>query len=145
MIFGKVSIESVIYSDGWRGYNGLVDVGYSKYFRVSHGDNEFAREGHCHIKEALNKLTMPMNRQAHHKYNQQVTIHLDLVEGLNQSFLNGIESFWSFTKRRLAKFNGVSVNFELHLKESEWRWEKQPDELASELWQLIRCISPDLI
>lgn len=33
--------------------------------------------------------------------------------------VNGIESFWSFTKRQLAKFNGVSVNFELHLKESE--------------------------
>ena len=52
--------------------------------------------------------------------------------------INGIESFWSFTKRRLAKFNGVSVNFELHLKESEWRWKKQPDELAKELWLLIR-------
>ena len=100
VILGKVSIESVIYSDGWRGYNGLVDVGYSKHFRVSHGDNEFARDGHCHI--------------------------------------NGIESFWSFTKRRLAKFNGVSVNFALHLKESEWRWKKQPDELANELWQIIR-------
>jgi len=82
VILGKVSTESVIYSDGWRGYNGLVDVGYSKHFRVSHGDNEFARDGHCHI--------------------------------------NGIKSFWSFTKRRLAKFNGVSVSFELHLKESEW-------------------------
>ena len=23
-------MESVIYSDGWRGYNGLVDVGYSR-------------------------------------------------------------------------------------------------------------------
>ncbi len=30
--------------------------------------------------------------------------------------INGIESFWSFTKRRLAKFNGVTANFELHLK-----------------------------
>lgn len=27
--------------------------------------------------------------------------------------INGIESFWSFAKRRLAKFNGVKVNFEL--------------------------------
>ena len=43
-----------------------------------------------------------------------------------------------FTKRRLAKFNGVSVNFELHLKESEKKKKKQPDALASELWQLIR-------
>lgn len=32
----------------------------------------------------------------------------------------------------------VSVNFEFHLKESEWRWKKQPDELVKDLWQLIR-------
>ena len=38
---------------------------------------------------------------------------------LGTATFNGIESFWSFTKRRLAKFNGVSVNFELHLKESK--------------------------
>jgi len=44
----KVSIESIIYSDGWRGYNGLVDVGYDKHFRVNHGDNEFTI-GHNHI------------------------------------------------------------------------------------------------
>ena len=49
VILDKVSIESVIYSDGWRGYNGLVDVGYSKHFRVFHGDNEFARDRHYHI------------------------------------------------------------------------------------------------
>ena len=78
----------------------MVDVGYFKHFHVSHGDNEFARDEHCHI--------------------------------------NGIESFWSFTKRRLAKFNGVLVNFELYLKESEWRWKMQHHELANELWQLIR-------
>jgi len=33
--------------------------------------------------------------------------------------INGIENFWSFTKRRLAKFNGVKKNFEFHLKECE--------------------------
>jgi hypothetical protein len=27
--------------------------------------------------------------------------------------INGIESFWSFTKRRLAKLNGVKRSFEL--------------------------------
>ena len=25
-------IDSVIHSDGWRGYNGLVDFGYKKHF-----------------------------------------------------------------------------------------------------------------
>ena len=100
VIKGKVALDSVIYSDGWRGYNGLVDVGYSKHFRVYHGDNEFARDGHCHI--------------------------------------NGIESFWSFTKRRLAKFNGVKANFELHLKECEWRWKKNAETLSKELWKILK-------
>lgn len=48
MILDKLSIESLIYSNGWRGYNGLADVGHSRHFRASHDDNEFARDGHCH-------------------------------------------------------------------------------------------------
>ena len=48
IIKGKTSIESIIHSDGWRGYNGLVDFGYKKHFRVHHGKNEFAR-GNAHI------------------------------------------------------------------------------------------------
>lgn len=99
IILGKVSPDSVIYSDGWRGYNGLVDVGYAKHFRVNHSKNEFAH-GKCHI--------------------------------------NGIESFWSFTKRRLAKFNGVTKNFELHLKECEWRWNQDVSDLQRQLWNLIK-------
>ena len=42
IIRGKVALESVIHSDGWRGYNGLVDLGYAKHLRVDHGRNEFA-------------------------------------------------------------------------------------------------------
>ncbi len=45
VIRGHVDINSVIHSDGWRGYNGLVDVGYAKHFRVQHGANEFANAG----------------------------------------------------------------------------------------------------
>ena len=41
VIRGKVSLDSVINSDSWRGYNGLVDVGYEKYLRVDHGKDEF--------------------------------------------------------------------------------------------------------
>ena len=37
VIRGKVDLSSVIHSDGWRGYHGLVDVGYAKHFRVHHG------------------------------------------------------------------------------------------------------------
>ena len=48
IIRGRVTLDSVIYSDGWRGYNGLVDVGYGKHLRVNHGQDEFVR-GKTHI------------------------------------------------------------------------------------------------
>ena len=44
VIRGHVGIESVIHTDGWRGYNGLVDLGYAKHLRVHHNANEFANE-----------------------------------------------------------------------------------------------------
>lgn len=45
--------------------------------------------------------------------------------------VNGIENFWSFSKRRLAKFNGVSrKTFLLHLKECEFRYNHKRDMLT---------------
>lgn len=41
VIRGRVAPEVVIHSDGWRGYDGLVDVGYAKHFQVEHNSNEF--------------------------------------------------------------------------------------------------------
>ena len=41
IIRGRVDMETIIHSDGWRGYNGLVDLGYKKHFRVHHGKNKF--------------------------------------------------------------------------------------------------------
>lgn len=99
VIKGKVDPSTIVYSDGWRGYDGLVDVGYDRHFRVNHGENEFSQGGGIHI--------------------------------------NGIENFWSFVKRRLNKFNGVKKNFDLHLKESEWRYGKSYDILKKELEKII--------
>lgn len=40
-----------------------------------------------------------------------------------KNHVNGIESFWSYTKRRMNKFNGIhKTKFLLHLKESEFRF-----------------------
>lgn len=97
VIRGKIDIQSVIISDGWKGYNGLVDVGFDKHLR---------------IRKTIKGKTKHVRNGVH---------------------INGIESFWSFTKRRLAKFNGCKKNFELHLKECEWRWNKDFDTLTSEL------------
>ena len=43
IIKGRIDVKSAIHSDGWSGYNGLVDVEYSTHFRVTHSKNEFAR------------------------------------------------------------------------------------------------------
>lgn len=48
IIKGKVELESIIHSDKWRGYNGLVDLGYKRHYRLNHGKNEFVR-GNSHI------------------------------------------------------------------------------------------------
>jgi len=36
VIKGKVTLDSVIHSDHWKAYNGLVDVGYMKHYRINH-------------------------------------------------------------------------------------------------------------
>ena len=48
IIKGKTGVESVIHSDGWRGYNRLVDFGCKKHFRAHHSNNKFTR-GNSHI------------------------------------------------------------------------------------------------
>jgi len=57
-----------------------------------------------------------------------------------KSHVNGIESFWSYTKRRLAKFNGIQKRyFLLHLKESEYRWNhKKKKDLYKKLLKEFR-------
>ncbi len=41
IVQAKIKPDSTIYSDGWRSYDGLVDWGYKKHYRVHHGANEF--------------------------------------------------------------------------------------------------------
>ena len=44
--------------------------------------------------------------------------------------INGIESFWSYAKLRLAKLRGVRWEyFYEHLKETEWRFNHRRDNL----------------
>ena len=52
--------------------------------------------------------------------------------------VNGIESFWSFAKRRMAKFNGLTdKHFLLHLKECEFRFNhRRQKDLFQTLWNL---------
>lgn len=42
IIKGKVSPASTIHTDGFRSYDGIVDLGYRKHYRINHGKDEFA-------------------------------------------------------------------------------------------------------
>lgn len=54
-----------------------------------------------------------------------------------KSHVNGIESFWSYAKRRLAKFNGLSDDkFILHLKECEWRFNNRQNDINAILYKI---------
>ena len=82
------------------GYDGLVDLGLAKHFRVNHGNNEFVK-GSRHV--------------------------------------NGIESFRSCAKHRLAQFHGVQRDkFELHLKETKFRFNHRHLDLYKTLLTLFR-------
>ena len=48
IIEGLADKESVLFTDCWRSYNGLVDYGYKEHYRVKHSANQFA-DGRNHI------------------------------------------------------------------------------------------------
>ena len=48
IIRGKIDVAAMVNTDGWRGYDGLVDVGFDRHFRVRHGQDEFVG-GASHI------------------------------------------------------------------------------------------------
>ena len=55
-----------------------------------------------------------------------------------KSHINGIESFWSYAKRRLAKFNGLKGDkFFMHLKECEFRFNHKKD-MQLEMLRILR-------
>lgn len=52
--------------------------------------------------------------------------------------INGVESYWSWTKRRLAQFNGMTqTQFGRYLLESEWRFNHR-DTLSGDLKKLLK-------
>jgi transposase len=90
---------SMIYTDSWRAYDGLLFDGY-KHQRIRHSHNEFA-QGKNHI--------------------------------------NGIESFWSYAKRRMSKFNGIAKHkFSIHLKECEFRFNNRKKNIFTEMLKVLK-------
>lgn len=71
-------------------------------------------------------------------YDHYRVFHSENEFARGKSHVNGIEAFWSFAKRRLAKFNGInSDNFILHLKECEFRYNNRDENLQKIIIRLF--------
>lgn len=79
VIRGRVDLESIIHSDGWRDYNGLVDLGYKKHFRVDHGNNQFAN-GKAHINGIESFWGFAKTRLSKYRGMSRKTFYLHLKE-----------------------------------------------------------------
>lgn len=119
------------------------------------------REGNVYttiISKAVKKEIMPIIRRVVRKgsdiytdgwksydalavygYNHKKVKHTeDEFVSEDGSHINGVESFWSWTKRRLNKFNGIQKrSFSRYLLESEWRFNHRKN-LRKDLKKLLR-------
>ena len=79
VIRGRIDPDSVIHSDGWPGYSGLVDMGYRKHYRVRHGENEFAK-GPRHVNGIESFWGYAKTRMSRFRGLHKTTFYLHLKE-----------------------------------------------------------------
>ena len=102
-----IDLSSILFTDSYRSYDGLVLDGY-EHHRINHS-KEFSRGKHTHI--------------------------------------NGIESFWSYAKAKLARYYGIRrQGYPLYLKEIEFRFNLRGGNVEKALlgiidWQAFSTIS----
>lgn len=78
-IRGKVGLDTIVHSDGWRGYDGLVDVGYARHLRVNHGADQFV-DGRSHINGIESFWAYAKHRLTKFKGVARHTFYLHLKE-----------------------------------------------------------------
>ncbi|MDD9875582.1 MAG: transposase [Gammaproteobacteria bacterium] len=76
---GPADTGSTIDSDGWGGYDGLVDMGYRRHLKVVHGHGEWAR-GAAHINGIEGFWGFAKSRLAKFRGMSKHTFYLHLKE-----------------------------------------------------------------
>ena len=75
---------------------------------------------------------------ADYKKHYRVT-HCQDVFANGRAHVNGIENFWGIVKNRLAQMRGITrKNFNLHLKETEWRFNHRNENIYKVLLSNLR-------
>ena len=79
IIKGRTDTGAIIYSDGFKSYDGLVNYDYKRHYRVKHGENEFAL-GHNHINGIENFWGLCKVRLAKFRGVHRHTFYLHIKE-----------------------------------------------------------------
>jgi transposase len=98
IIKGQVLSDSIIYTDGWKSYDGLVLDGY-KHFRIHHHENQFAR-GKNHVNGIESFWSF-------------AKLRLSKLRGIRSDFfvLHLKESEWRFNHRLDNLYSLLIFNF----------------------------------
>ena len=80
IIKDKVNEDSVVYTDGFKSYDGLVNFGYRKHYRVKHGDNQFVADHNNHINGIENFWGIAKTRLSKFRGISKNTFYLHLKE-----------------------------------------------------------------
>ena len=106
----KTGTPATLFTNGFKTYDGLVNFGYKKHYRIHQGKNESSN-----VKVNLS------NEEPDYKH------------------INSIENFWSIAKVRLYKFRGMNKNtFHLHLKECEFRFNYRQKNIYKMILDMLR-------
>ena len=154
--FGEFELdESYFGPKRIRGKRGRGAAGKTPVFGI------LERHGHVHVEVVKNCSKEQLMPIIEGKILEGSTIHTDgwkaydglIINGYDhyrvfhskdefargKCHVNGIESFWSFCKRRLAKFNGLTDHkFLLHLTETQWRFNHRDDSIYKILLNTFR-------
>lgn len=80
IIEDHISIDSVVYTDGFKTYESLNEAGYTNHFVVHHGENEFAKENGIHTNGIENFWGLCKTRLAKFRGMNKTTFYLHLKE-----------------------------------------------------------------
>ena len=93
------SEDSTIYSDEWKAYDGLVNLGYKKHYRVKYNSNVFSN-GIAHINGIENFWEIAKSRLSKLRGISLQHFHLHLKE-----------SEWRFNNRHINIYKILLSNF----------------------------------
>ena len=101
IIEDRVHKDSTVYTDTFRTYDGLVNFGYKKHYRIKHSENEFAK-GRNHVNGIENFWGIAKTRLSKFRGMSKSTFYLHLKE-TEFRFNNRQENLYSLLLKMLRE------------------------------------------